>query len=78
MIGLIITLDLVLTDVPDLVRVSVIIRSDHTSLLIFVKTRQAVANSPILHEVFPKSIVDGDDVHINVRDLPWRVVRLHE
>ena len=73
------TLSLVMTDVPDLVRVSVVAplgRSDHSTLSLSVMTRQVVPESCIRQEVFLKTSVDWDGVRLAVHGLPWRDIRL--
>ena len=71
-------LDLLITDVPDLVNVSVsspIGGSDHSSLSVVINVRQRTPDITIRKEVFLKSRVDWDAVTTSVKALPWREIR---
>ena len=69
-------LDLLTTDVPDLMRVAVVAsigNSDHSSLLAVISTAQAVQNLCISRKVFLKHQVNWNTVCGAMRDLlPWR------
>ena len=68
------TLDLLLTDVPDLVQVSVVApigQSDHSSLSVVISTAQSVPNICISRCVFLKHKVNWDAVRTAVQRLPW-------
>ena len=67
------TLDLLMTDVPDLVRVSVVApigNSDHSSMA------QAVPNLCVSGKVFLKHQVNWNIVCGAIRELPWRNIWL--
>ena len=67
------TLDLLLTDVPDLVQVSVVApkgQSDHSSLYVVVSTAQSVPNICISRCVFMKHQINWDAVRTAVQRLP--------
>ena len=68
-------LDLLMTDVPDLIRVAVIApigNSDHSSLSAVISTAQAVPNLCVSRKVFLKHQVNWNTVCGEMRDLPWR------
>ena len=68
------TLDLIMTDVPDLVRVSVaapIGNSDHSSLLAVISMAQAVPNLCVRRKVFLKHPVNWNTVCGAILDLLW-------
>ena len=68
-------LDLLMTDVPDLIRVAVVApfgNSDHSSLSAVISTAQAVPNLCVSRKVFLKYQVNGNTVCGAMRDLPWR------
>ena len=72
-------LDLLMTDVPDLVTVSVsspIGGSDHSSLSVRVNVRQRIPDITVRKEVFLKSRVDWDAVTASVKAMPWREIRM--
>lgn len=72
------TLDLLLTDVPDLVNVSVkapIGGSDHSSLSIVVTTNQIAPAVTIRKRVLLKTRVNWDNVSAAVVKLPWLAFR---
>ena len=72
-------LDLLMTNVPDLVSVSVVAPvggSDHSSLSISLNVRQRTPNFTIRKKVFLKSRVDWDAVSAAVSALPWRQIRM--
>ena len=69
------TLDLLMTDVPDLVRVSVVApigNSDHSSLSAVISMAQAVLNLCVIRKVFLEHQVNWNTVCSAVQDLPWR------
>ena len=69
------TLDLLITDVPDLVRVSVeapIGNSDHSSLSAVILMAQAVRNLCVGRKIFIKHKVNWNTVCGAMQDLPWR------
>ena len=69
------TLDLLMTDVPDLVRVSVVApigNSDHSSLSTVISMAQAVPNLGVSRKVFLKHQVNWNTVCGAMQDLPWR------
>ena len=67
-------LDLLMTDVPDLIRVAVVApigNSDHSSLSAVISTAQVVPNFCVSRKVFLKQ-VNWNTVCGAMRDLPWR------
>ena len=69
------TLDLLMTDVPDLVRVSIVApigNSDHSSLSAVILMAQAVPNLCVSRKVFLKHQVNWNTVCGAVQHLPWR------
>ena len=67
------TLDLVMTDVPDLVRVAVVApigNSDHSSLSAGISMAQAVPNLCVSRKVFLKHQVNWNTVCGAIQDLP--------
>ena len=69
------TLDLLMTDVLDLVRVSVVApigNSDHSSLSAVISMAQAVPNLRVSRKVFLKHQVNWNTVSGAMHDLPWR------
>ena len=69
------TLDLLMTDVPDLVRVSVVApigNSDHSSLSAVFSMAEAVPNLCVSRKVFLKHQVNWNTVCGSMQDLPWR------
>ena len=69
------TLDLLMTDVPDLVRVAVVApigNSDHSALLPVISMAQAVPNLCVSRKVFHKHQVNWNTVCVAMQDLPWR------
>ena len=69
------TLDLLMTDVPNLVCVSVatpIGNSDHSSLSAVISMAQAVPNLCVSRKVFLKHQVNWNTVCGAMQDLPWR------
>ena len=70
------TLDLLMTDVHDLVRVAPIGNSDHSSLSAVISMAQAVPNLCISRKVFLKHKVNWNSVCRAIQDLPWRNIRL--
>ena len=67
------TLDLLMTDVPDLVRVSVVApkgNSDHSSLSAVISMAQAVLNLCVCRKVFLKRQVNWNTVCRAMQDLP--------
>ena len=72
------TLDLLFTDVPDLVNVTVgapIGNSDHSSLSAVINTSQVVPDVTIRKRVLLKNRVNWDNVQRAVVDLPWSTFR---
>ena len=68
------TLDLLMTDAPDLVRVSVVVpigNSDHSSLSAVILLAQAVLNLCVSRKVFLKHQVNWNRVCSAMQDLPW-------
>jgi hypothetical protein len=71
------TLDLLMTDVPDLVQVSVLApvgRSDHSTLSVRVSSASSVPNLCESRSVFMKRQVNWDTVGDAVRELPWHTI----
>ena len=69
------TLDLLMTDVPDLVRVVVVAtigKSDHSSLSAVISMAQAVPNVCVSRKVFLKHQVNWNTVCGAIQELPWR------
>ena len=69
------TLDLLMTDVPDLIRVAVVApigNSDHSSLSAVISMAQAVPNLGVSRKVFLKHQVNWNTVCGAIRELPWR------
>ena len=67
------TLDLLMTDVPDLVRVAVVApigNSDHSSLSAVIWMAQVVTNLCVSWKVFLKNQVNWNTVYSAIRDLP--------
>ena len=68
------TLDLLLTDVPDLVRVSVVApigNLDYSSLSAVISMAQVVLNLCVSRKVFLKHQVNWNTVCGAMEDLPW-------
>ena len=68
------TLDHLMTDVPYLVRVSVVApigNSDHSSLSAVISMSQAVPNLCVCRKVFLKQKVNWNTVRGAIQDLPW-------
>ena len=75
------TLDLLMTDVPDLVRVPVVApigNSDHSSLSAVISMAQAVPNLCVSRKVFLKHQVNWNTVCGAIRELPWRNIWLSD
>ena len=71
------TLDLLVTDVPDLVRVAVVAplgRSDHSSLSIPISMAQAISNLCVSSRVLLKHRVNWSAVCDAIGVLPWRSI----
>ena len=69
------TLDLLMTAVPDLVRVAVVApidNSEHSSLSAVISLAQAVPNLCVIWKVFLKHQVNWNTVCGAIKDLPWR------
>ena len=69
------TLDLLMTDVPDLIRVAVVApidNSDHSSPSAVISMAQAVPNLYVSRKVFLKHQVNWNTVCDAIRELPWR------
>ena len=68
------TLDILMTDVPDLVQVAVVApigNSDHSSLSAVISMAQAVPNLRVSRKVFLKHQVNWNTVCGAIRKLPW-------
>ena len=68
-------LDLLMTDVPDLIQVAVVARignSDHSLLSVVISMAQAVPNLCVSRKVFLKHQVNWNTVCGAMQDLPWR------
>ena len=75
------TLDLLITDVPDFVRVAVVApirNSDHSSLSAVMLMAQAVPNLCVSMKVFLKHQVNCNTVCGAIRELPWRNIWLSD
>ena len=75
------TLDLLMTDVVDLVRVVVVApigNSDHSSLPAVISMAQAVPNLCVSRKVFLKHQVNRNTVCGAIRELPWRNIWLSD
>ena len=75
------TLDLLITDVPDLVRVAVVAsigNSDHSSLSAVISMAQAVPNLCVTRKVYLKHQVNWNTVCGAIREPPWRNIWLNE
>ena len=75
------TLDLLMSDVPDLVRVAVVVptgNSDHTSLSAVISMAQAVPNLYVSRKVFLKHQVNWNTVCSAIRELPWHNICLND
>ena len=75
------TLDLLMTDVPDLVRVAVIApigNSDHSSLSAVISMAQAVSKLCVSRKGFLKHQVNWNTVCGAIRELPWRNIWLSD
>ena len=75
------TLDLMITDVPYLVRVAVVApigNSDHSSLSAVISMTQAVPNLCVSRKVFMKHQVNCNTVCGAIRELPWRNIWLSD
>ena len=73
------TLDLVMTDVSDLVGVAVVApigNSDHSSLSAVISMAQAVPNLCVTRKVLLKHQVNWNTVCDAIQDLPWRNIWL--
>ena len=73
------TLDLLMTNVPDLVRVAVVApigNSDHFSLSAVISMAQAVPNLCVSRKVFLKHQVKRNTVCGAIQDLPWHNIGL--
>ena len=69
------TLDLLMTDVPDLVRVAVVApigNSNHSSLSVVISMAQAVPNLCVSRKVFLKRQVNWNTLCGAIHDLPFR------
>ena len=75
------TLDLLMTDVPDLVRVTIVTaigNSDHSSLWAVISMAQAVPNLCVNRKNFLKRNVNSNTVGFAFQDLPWRNIWLRQ
>ena len=71
------TLDLLMTDVPDLLRVAVVAplgRSDHSSLSIAISMAQAIPNLFVSRSVLLKHRVNWTGICDVIGVLPWRSI----
>ena len=69
------TLDLLMTDVPDLIQVAVVVpkgTTDHSSLSVVISMAQAVPNLWVSRKVFLKHQVNCNTVCGAILELPWR------
>ena len=69
------TLDLLITDVPDLVQVSVVApisNTDHSSLSAVISMAHSARNMCVSRKVFFKHQVNRNEVCGAMQDLPWR------
>ena len=74
-----VTFNLLMTDVHDLVRVAVVApigNSDHSSLSAVISMAQAVPNLCVRRKVFLKHQVNWNIVCGAIRELPWRNICL--
>ena len=74
-------LDLLMTDLPDLVRVAVgapIGNSDHSSLLVVISMAQAVPNLCVSRKVFLQYQFNWKTVCGAIREQPWRNIWLSD
>ena len=75
------TLDLLMTDVPDLVQVAVVApigNSDHSSLSAVISMAQAVPNMCVSRKVFLKHQVNWNTVSCAIWELPWHNIWLSD
>ena len=75
------TLDLLMTDVPNLARVAVVApigNSDHSSLPAVISMAQAVPNLCVSRKVFMKHQVNWNTVCGAIQELPWRNIWLSD
>ena len=75
------TLNLLMTDVPDLVRVAVVApigNSDHSTLSALISMAQAVPNLCVSRKIFLKHQVNWNTVCGEIRELPWRNIWLSD
>ena len=75
------TLDLLMTDVLDLVRVAVVApigNSGHSSLSAVISMAQAVPNFCVSRKVFLKHQVNWNTVCGAIRELPWHNIWLSD
>ena len=73
------TFDLLMTYVPDLVRVATVAQignSDHSSLSLVISMAQAVPNLCVSRKVFLKHKVNWSTVGGAIQDLPWHNIWL--
>ena len=73
------TLDLLMTDVPDLVQVAVVApigNSDHSSLSALISMAQAVPNLCVSRKIFLKHQVNWNTAWGTIKELPWRNIWL--
>ena len=75
------TLDLLMTDVPDLVRVAVVVpigNSNHSSLSAVISMAQTVPNLCVSRKVFLKHQVNWNTICGAIQELPWRNIWLSD
>ena len=79
--NIVLTLDLRMTDVPDLVWVAIVAQrgnSDHSSLSAVISMAQAVPNLCVSRKVFLKHQVNSNTVCGAIRELPWHNIWLSD
>ena len=72
-------LDLLMTDVPDLVWVAIVAPigySDHSCLSAVISMPQAVPNFCVCRKVILKREINWNTVSVAIRDLPWHNIWL--
>ena len=75
------TLDLLMTDVPNLVRVAIVApigNSDHSSLSAVVSMAQAILNLCVSRKVFLRHQINLNTVCGAIQELPWRNICLSD
>ena len=75
------TLDLLITDAPDLIRVAVVApigNSDHSSLSADISMAQPVPNLCVSRKISLKQQINWNTVCGVIRELPWRKIWLSD